>query len=332
VDRYLLFDSNCAACTATAEAIDRELGSRLSVRSLGDPEMLELVERAGVSAVDEPVLLEVSGETVRCWRGLGMRVRLVRSFGPRQALRLWRATRTTQSASRGESLDRRGFLTRAGGTAAAALLGPAATAWGRGATRRARLGRLGRGYRRHAPESPAVTALVRSPVVAEAERTFGPIDRNLVVEHDSEGLFAVAFAQRAPHGVHVLLTNAPRASREREIVALVVSASVQDSQPHTYVLTIDGRSLTSPMIGDPHKLPGLHGLRYRRQVHEAMGPGPGSALCIAIYFPYYFARLMCQNYILGCVTGNTAVCAALLVCIANAFLLASNTCTGVGAA
>lgn len=84
--RYLLFDSGCALCTAMAQQMAQTAGEWLHVRSLRDPEMQALVARSRSAWEYRPTLVEVEGETVRVYRGLGLILRLLRGLGWR---RIW---------------------------------------------------------------------------------------------------------------------------------------------------------------------------------------------------------------------------------------------------
>lgn len=86
--QYLLFDSGCATCSNLAQAIEREVDGELTARSLRDPEMQELLDRAEPEWQWEPTLLEVCDEVVRAYTGIRMGLRLVRTLGPRQAMRV----------------------------------------------------------------------------------------------------------------------------------------------------------------------------------------------------------------------------------------------------
>lgn len=88
MERYLLFDSACSSCSKIAEEIAEQVGQRLIVRSLHDPEIQELLHRANPSWRWAPTLLEVSDEKVLAYTGLMMRGRLVLWLGLRRARQL----------------------------------------------------------------------------------------------------------------------------------------------------------------------------------------------------------------------------------------------------
>jgi hypothetical protein len=66
-------------------------GGRLGVRSLREPEVQALLDRARPGWRWEPMLAEVEGERVRVLAGLAMRMRLLQILGPVRALRVAQA-------------------------------------------------------------------------------------------------------------------------------------------------------------------------------------------------------------------------------------------------
>lgn len=61
---------------------------QLTVRSLRDPNIQNLLDQANPDWQWEPMLLEVSADMLRIYKGLALGIRLVMKLGPRQALRL----------------------------------------------------------------------------------------------------------------------------------------------------------------------------------------------------------------------------------------------------
>ncbi|MDT7885309.1 MAG: hypothetical protein RQ891_10715 [Thermoflexus sp.] len=90
-ERYLLFDSGCAVCTALAREVEALSGGRLGVRSLREPEVQALLNQAHPNWRWEPMLLEIEGEQIRVFTGLAMRWRLVQVLGPARAWRVAQA-------------------------------------------------------------------------------------------------------------------------------------------------------------------------------------------------------------------------------------------------
>jgi predicted DCC family thiol-disulfide oxidoreductase YuxK len=91
-ERYLLFDGGCSVCAALAREVETLSGGRLRVRSLRDPEVQALLDRARPGWQWEPMLVEIEGERVRVLAGLSLQARLVQVFGPAQALRVTQLT------------------------------------------------------------------------------------------------------------------------------------------------------------------------------------------------------------------------------------------------
>jgi predicted DCC family thiol-disulfide oxidoreductase YuxK len=86
-ERYLLFDGGCSVCAALAREVETLSGGRLGVRSLREPEVQALLDRARPGWRWEPMLVEIEGERVRVLAGLALRARLVQILGP---VRTWR--------------------------------------------------------------------------------------------------------------------------------------------------------------------------------------------------------------------------------------------------
>ena len=80
--QWLLYDGGCAACIALAQEVEALSGGRLGVRSLREPEVRALLDRARPGWRWEPMLVEIEGERVRVFTGLAMRWRLVQILGP----------------------------------------------------------------------------------------------------------------------------------------------------------------------------------------------------------------------------------------------------------
>jgi hypothetical protein len=97
-------------------------GGRLQVRSLRDPEVWTLLDRARPGWRWEPILLEVEGERVRVFTGLAMRWRLVQVLGPVRALRVAQAVARMGGPVLGVDWGRRRLLQQGGALAALALL------------------------------------------------------------------------------------------------------------------------------------------------------------------------------------------------------------------
>jgi hypothetical protein len=88
-------------------------GGRLEVRSLRDPEVRALLDRARPGWRWEPMLLEIEGEHIRVFTGLAMRWRLVQLLGPVRALRVAQVVARHGGPVLGVDWERRRFLGRA---------------------------------------------------------------------------------------------------------------------------------------------------------------------------------------------------------------------------
>ncbi len=111
--RYLLFDAGCKRFSDSAEAITKETGGKLSVRSLRDPAMKELLDRERPGWKWEPMLVEEKDDKVRIYAGAAMSRRLLLVLGPRRALKVIRfmsGTTPFQDISTG----RREFMKKVG--------------------------------------------------------------------------------------------------------------------------------------------------------------------------------------------------------------------------
>ena len=117
-ERYLLYDSGCSMCAALAREVEARSGGRLGVRSLRDPEVQAMLNRAKPGWRWEPMLLEIEGERIRVFTGLAMRMRLLQILGPARALRVARAVACFGGPVLGVDWGRRDFLRRATGALA----------------------------------------------------------------------------------------------------------------------------------------------------------------------------------------------------------------------
>ena len=86
--RYLLFDSSCSLCTEVARRVEEAAGGWLQARSLRDPEMRALLDKAKPGWKWKPTLVEVDGDDVRGYQGFRMRVRMMRGLGVERYLAL----------------------------------------------------------------------------------------------------------------------------------------------------------------------------------------------------------------------------------------------------
>lgn len=102
----------CSVCTNLAHAIEREMGGKLTARSLRDPEVQQWLNRAKPGWQWEPTLLEVHGEVIRAYTGLRMRARLAVVLGPRKGLRVAQLVQQVLLPKADVNQGRRTFLQR----------------------------------------------------------------------------------------------------------------------------------------------------------------------------------------------------------------------------
>jgi predicted DCC family thiol-disulfide oxidoreductase YuxK len=120
--RWLLYDAGCSLCAALAREVEALSGGRLRVRSLREPEIQALLDRARPGWQWEPMLVEIEGERVRVFAGLAMRWRLVQVLGPVRALRVAQAVARMGGPVLSVDWGRRRLLQQGGALAALALL------------------------------------------------------------------------------------------------------------------------------------------------------------------------------------------------------------------
>lgn len=122
--RYLLFDGGCTLCTGLARAIEQATDGWLTAKSLRDPEMQALLNRARPGWTWEPTLVEVHGERVHSYTGIKMRARLAMGLGPRRALRVAQLVQQALSPKVAIDQGRRTFLQRGALLAGLLVVGP----------------------------------------------------------------------------------------------------------------------------------------------------------------------------------------------------------------
>lgn len=102
-DRMLVlgFDGGCFACSDIAARIRGQVGDRLVVRSLKDPELQRWrLEALGEDALWAPTLFEIKEGRVRAWTGWEMAMRLGRLLGPVASWRVLQVLGEVGSLSR----------------------------------------------------------------------------------------------------------------------------------------------------------------------------------------------------------------------------------------
>ena len=122
--RYLLFDSGCCQCSKIAEAIEQEAGGKLTIRSLRDPAVKELLDRERPGWKWEPMLVEEKDDKVRIYAGGAMSRRLLLVLGPRRALKILKFAipGTSSAINTPKNVERRNFFRVAGAATVGAIV------------------------------------------------------------------------------------------------------------------------------------------------------------------------------------------------------------------
>ncbi len=120
--RCSLFDSGCSLCTEVARRVEEAAGGWLEARSLRDPEMQALLDKAKPGWKWEPTLVEVDGDGVRVYQGLRMRVRMVRGLGVRKAWDIIKSIYQANIQLQRVDEGRREFIAKTGSLLGGALL------------------------------------------------------------------------------------------------------------------------------------------------------------------------------------------------------------------
>jgi hypothetical protein len=124
-DRRLVlgFDGGCLSCSMLAKRIKEQVGDKLEVKNLRDPQLQGWRKAVlGENAPWAPTLFEVNGASVRAWTGLRMGLVLTRSLGPADTWRVMQAIgemRPTKEKLVPGSFSRGQFLTGVSGAALA---------------------------------------------------------------------------------------------------------------------------------------------------------------------------------------------------------------------
>lgn len=115
MQRYLLFDGGCTACTRVALQVEQLSNGWMRARSLSDPTMKVFLTKGRPNWKWEPTLIEIDGQNVTVFTGLPMSIRILAALGPRRAWQIAQHVREAehvQSASRPFTSERRTFLKR----------------------------------------------------------------------------------------------------------------------------------------------------------------------------------------------------------------------------
>ena len=215
MERYLLFDAGCLACSTLARSIAQETQQWLTTRSLRDPEMQQLLAQAKPEWRWEPTLLEVEGSDIRVYTNLSLRMKLLTGLGPHKAWHI--AQLTHQSIKQGNKPvgARRKFLQQAGLVAGglAVTLGLENMMPGHQAHAASTVSGPGN-YTLLQADNTAVTALKQSPDVLAATTQFGEIDWTTASQISSNGrtgymIFFKSAAGAASSETTYLITEEP---------------------------------------------------------------------------------------------------------------------------
>lgn len=122
MERYLLFDSSCTKCSQIARAVEQICSGWCAARSLHEPSMQELLGKTNSRWKWEPTLIEVQGASVRNFRGITLRIYLLRALGPKKTWNLLQAMSQTFIPSVPVEDGRRHLLKRGGAILAALAL------------------------------------------------------------------------------------------------------------------------------------------------------------------------------------------------------------------
>lgn len=231
----LLFDGNCAACSRAAQEVTSAGIPSLEVKPLRDPEVAELLGRAGLVVPGRPALLWTENGKVRLAVGWRMRLRLARLVGWRRAgaivqlLAVEARARSTKDADAG-ALSRRRIL---GGSAAAAVAG--ALGWSVGA-RPAHAAAQSETPHLVPAAGADVQRAMGSERLRAAIRTWGPV-RTDVTEVRSGDRRVLAF-QHQNVDVMTFVDNSAIAKKERPTTLSI--RQVDEGRPALRFYTAEG--------------------------------------------------------------------------------------------
>lgn len=120
------FDAGCGTCSDLAQRIEEQVGDKLEVKSLSDPQFEHWHKREmGKDAPWAPTLVEVDGGKTKVWTGPAMGLALSRKLGPVATWRAMQVLGDIRAAARqdrpnmGSVLSRSKFLKGMVGTVAA---------------------------------------------------------------------------------------------------------------------------------------------------------------------------------------------------------------------
>lgn len=119
------FDAGCLTCSELAKRIEEQVGDRLEIRDLRDPDVTRWIEQAlGKEARWAPTLIELSRGKIKGWTGPSMGLALSRRLGVESTWRVIKALGASEEPDKtptrtGPGFNRAQFLRGLGGTALA---------------------------------------------------------------------------------------------------------------------------------------------------------------------------------------------------------------------
>ena len=115
------FDGGCMTCSGLAERIKEQVGDKLEILSLHDPQVEQWRKNAlGSDAPWAPTLIEIKGLKVKAWTGWQLGINLSRSLGP---ISTWRIMQALGEMSAAPSIENSAIIDKLPGKAAEAVMG-----------------------------------------------------------------------------------------------------------------------------------------------------------------------------------------------------------------
>lgn len=271
------FDAGCMTCSELARKIEEEVGDKLEVRSLYDPQMVHWREQAlGEDASWAPTLVKVEGGKVKAWTGLRMGAVLSGRLGPAGTWRVMQVLGEMKSVSKtgarhGAGLSRGQFLKGMGGAAAAVSI-LAGTGGLTSVAAAAEKPRLSAG-------TPALRKKVKTIVRAsqefkelarEASRNFNFSHASFVFNKDS-GVVAVTLPTRAIESGNGIVATLLVDLQDETVSYFSHMASAQDNRGRYRVTAYEnGESVGQMIVADDYMItPDGRKLSHKQVKREA---------------------------------------------------------------
>lgn len=107
------FDAGCMTCSELARRIEEEVGDKLELRNLHDPQVEQWRKQAlGKDAPWAPTLIEVSDEVVKAWTGWRLAAHMSRALGPIATWQVMEVLGEAGAVSRTQQLAANGGMSR----------------------------------------------------------------------------------------------------------------------------------------------------------------------------------------------------------------------------